>query len=481
MIINGDSREILADMIERGETVHSIVTDPPYGLVSVVKRFGKAGSAPAKSDGATGVYKRVSAGFMGQAWDGTGIEQDPTFWRLCYDVLLPGGHMLAFGGTRTWHRIACAIEDAGFEVRDCFMWLYGTGFPKSHDVSKGIEAKILTGGSAPKNLRQRDMGEDYRPHELAGTEGYGVSRGGGIGADTDRDYANAPPVTTPEAVAWQGWGTALKPAWEPIIVARKPLAGTVAQNVLAHGTGALNIGACRIEMQNGETNPSVSRRQGAVNHLSTRPAKETEAEGKMASRQSPEAFRRARSGEDLGRWPANVIHDGSDEVEAAFAAFGHAPGQQGRARTDCAEYRSVALGAKRAVAYTPEPRGDSGTASRFFYTAKASKKDRNTDWQGNPLPYPNVHPTVKPTDLMQWLVRLVTPPGGTVLDPFCGSGSTGVAARREGFRFIGIEQDPRHADFAVMRVGGSDFEAKMARLREAVRRNEEARNGWVEE
>lgn len=201
----------------------------------------------------------------------------------------------------------------------------------------------------------------------------------------------------------------------------------------------------------------------------------------MASRQSPEAFRRERSGEALGRWPANVLHDGSDEVEATFVAFGRAPGQQGRARTDGAEYRSVALCAKRAVAYTPEPRGDSGTASRFFYTAKASKKDRNTDWQGNPLPYPNVHPTVKPTNLMQWLVRLVTPPGGTVLDPFCGSGSTGVAARREGFRFVGIEQDPRHADFAAMRVGGSDFEAKMARLREAARRNEEARNGRMEE
>jgi site-specific DNA-methyltransferase (adenine-specific) len=363
VIINGDSREILADMIERGETVHSIVTDPPYGLVSVVKRFGKEGSAPAKSNGATGVYKRVSAGFMGQAWDGTGIEQDPTFWRLCHDVLLPGGHLLAFGGTRTWHRIACAIEDAGFEVRDCLMWLYGTGFPKSHNQGEGR-------------------------------------------------------------------GTALKPAWEPIFMFRKPPVGTVAQNVLAHGTGALNIDGCRIEMQNGETNPSVAQRQGAVNHLSTRPAKETEAEGKMVSRQSPEAFRRARSGEALGRWPANLI--GSDDLPQDFW--------------------------------------------RFFYTAKASKKDRNSDWQGNPLPYPNAHPTVKPTDLVQWLVRLVTPPGGTVLDPFTGSGSTGVAARREGFRFIGIEQDPRHTDFAAMRVGGSDFEAKLARLREAIRRNEEARD-----
>lgn len=473
MILNDDSRNALAAMAARGETVHSIVTDPPYGLVSVVKRFGKEGSAPAKSEGPTGVYRRASAGFMGQAWDGTGIEQDPTFWRLCYDVLLPGGHLLAFGGTRTWHRIACAIEDAGFEVRDSIMWLYGTGFPKSHDVSKGIDAKVLTGGSAPKNLRQRDMGEDYRPHELAGTEGYGDGRMS-RGADTDRDYKNAPPVSRPEAAEWTGWGTALKPAWEPIIVARKPLIGTVATNVLAYGTGALNIDGCRVEMQNGETNPSVSRRQGAVNHLSTRPAKETEAEGKMVSRQSPDAFRRARSGEDLGRWPANVVHDGSPEVLEAFALYGKAGGGFGT------ENRAEGTGIYGKFSGATKGKtvgfGDSGTAARFFYTTKASKKDRNTDWQGNPLPYPNAHPTVKPTDLMQWLVRLVTPPGGTVLDPFCGSGSTGVAARREGFGFIGIEQDPRHADFAAMRVGGSDFEAKMARLREAIRRNEEARN-----
>lgn len=312
MIVNGDSREVLAGMIERGETVHSIVTDPPYGLVSVVKRFGKADSAPAKSEGPTGVYSRASANFIGQTWDATGIEQDPTFWRLCLDVLKPGGYLLAFGGTRTWHRIACAIEDAVFEVRDSLMWLFGTGMPKSHQ------------------------------HE-------------------------------------GGRGTNLKPAWEPIIVARKAITGTIAATIEQHGTGALNIEASR-------TN---------------------------------------------GRWPANLI--GGDDLPQDFW--------------------------------------------RFFYTTKASKKDRNSDWQGNPLPYPNAHPTVKPADLMQWLVRLVTPPGGTVLDPFAGSGSTGVAARREGFRFIGIEQDPRHADFAAMRVGGSDFEGRLAHLREAIRRNTEARNG----
>lgn len=426
VIVNGDSRDVLAGMIERGETVHSIVTDPPYGLVSVVKRFGKAGSAPAKSNGATGVYKRASAGFMGQAWDGTGIEQDPAFWRLCYDILAPGGHLLAFGGTRTWHRIACAIEDAGFEVRDCFMWLYGTGFPKSHDVSKDIDRILGVERKVIAQVRIKGGGTEHMNRTNAGRHGYRPD-----GYQKGENVLDVTAPGSPEAAALEGWGTALKPAWEPIFMFRKPLVGTVAANVLAHGTGALNIDRCRIEMQNGETNPSVSRRQGAVNHLSTRPAKETEAEGKMASRQSPEAFRRARSGENLGRWPANVI--GSDDLPQDFW--------------------------------------------RFFYTTKASKRDRNTDWQGQPIQAENKHPTVKPTDLMRWLVRLVTPPGGTALDPFAGSGSTGKAARIEGFEFIGIEADPKFADIARQRCGeGSDFATTLRLLREAVERNMESRD-----
>jgi site-specific DNA-methyltransferase (adenine-specific) len=462
-------------MAARGEQVDSIVTDPPYGLVSVVKRFGKDGSAPAKSEGATGVYRRASAGFMGQKWDGTGIEQDPTFWRLCLDVLKPGGHLLAFGGTRTWHRIAVAIDDAGFEIRDSLMYLYGVGFPKSHDVSKGIDktlgAKGIFGGPksaahagwiARGRMRGEDNEEGWQRPWMDDQEA------------VDRNAREYLPGSE-AAQRFKGWGTALKPAWEPVIVARKPLIGTVAQNVLAHGTGALNIDGCRIPTLEGEENPSISRRKGAVNHLSVRPAAETEAEGRMVSRQSPEAFRAERAGEAIGRWPANVIHDGSDEVEAAFAAFGDRPGQMGRARTDGATYNSVALGQKRAISNHPDIRGDAGSASRFFYTAKASKNDRNTDWQGNRIPVDNLHPTVKPTDLMRWLVTLVTPPGGVVLDPFAGSGSTGKAARAAGFRFIGIEADPKFADIAWMRYGGSDFEAKMAHLRWALRENEEAR------
>ena len=401
MIVNGDSREVLAEMIERGETVHSIVTDPPYGLTSVVKRFGKADSAPAKSDGATGIYRRASVGFMGQEWDGTGIEQDPSFWRLCLDVLKPGGHLLAFGGTRTWHRIGVAIDDAGFEIRDSLMWLYGTGFPKSHNVALSIDKAV---------------GHGNRGHRIAVASRYHPD------GTLEPNGGNLPryEAKTTEAAAWTGWGTALKPAWEPVIVARKPLIGTVAQNTLQHGVGALNIDGCRIETDENLNGGAYAKGASKRETMWGDAAGNSWRRGGAGEYQQPE-----------GRWPANVLTDGS------------LPGEQWR----------------------------------YFYTTKASKRDRNSDWQGNPLPYPNPHPTVKPADLMRWLVTLVTPPGGVVLDPFAGSGSTGKAARAAGFRFIGIEADPKFADIAWMRYGGSDFEAKMAHLRWAIRENEEARNG----
>lgn len=339
--------DCLTAMRHFGIKAHAAVTDPPYEL-----------------------------GFMGKKWDSTGIAFQPETWRLVLDALPPGGHLVAFGGTRTFHRMAVAIEDAGFELRDTLMWLYGTGFPKSHNQPGGL-------------------------------------------------------------------GTALKPAVEPIILARKPLAGTVQMNVLAHGTGALNIDGCRIQMADGEQNPSVTRRRGAINHLSDRPAAETEAEGRMASRQSPQAFRRYREGETIGRWPANVLHDGSDEVEATFAIFGERPGQQGRARTDGAAQNNAVLGALRHVTQNPKPRGDSGTASRFFYSAKASAADRAG----------SKHPTVKPVALMQWLVRLVCPPGGTVLDPFAGSGTTGAACIAEGLNAVLCENNAEYANDIRRRCG----------------------------
>lgn len=321
-------------------SVDSIVTDPPYGLA-----------------------------FMGKRWD-YDVPSIET-WAECLRVLKPGGHLLAFFGTRTYHRGVVPIEDAGFEIRDQIAWAYGSGFPKSPNIDGGF-------------------------------------------------------------------GTALKPALEPIVMARKPLDGTVTENMSAWQTGALNIDGCRVPIAEGDVNPSIARRQGAINHLSKRSAAEAEAEGKMESRQTEDAFRRERTGEELGRWPANLIHDGSDEV---LAAFPQAQGQQG---TTGKRKQGNVYGIVTNDGEGVKPRGDAGSAARFFYCAKASKSDRGAD---------NKHPTVKPTDLMRYLCRLVTPAGGLVLDPFMGSGSTGKAAILEGFRFIGIEREVEYMKVARVRIG----------------------------
>lgn len=451
----GDCLDVMRRMALLGDTVHAVVTDPPYGLVSTVKRFGKADAAPAQH-GRDGAFARASRGFMGKTWDGTGIEARPETWRLCWELLPPGGHLVAFGGTRTWHRIAVAIEDAGFEIRDTLMWLYGTGFPKSHDTAQSIE-KLLTTGAARRP--DRDLGGLSR-HRFSG------STTGTLIADTGGKV----PLTTPEAAAWEGWGTALKPAWEPIILARKPLAGTVAETVLAHGTGALNVDGCRVGDE-----VTVTLRNGDS--------------GKQTFGRDTRSFKRENP---PGRWPANVVHDGSDEVEAAFAAFGERTSGTGAVkRASGAGYGPNALGRESRPPGTPNVEyGDSGSASRFFYntggvecdpagnrfhySAKASRADRNEGceslakrpllWsagtqnpgssqsEGTDKAAQNNHPTVKPTDLMRWLVRLVTPPGGTVLDPFMGSGSTGKACAIEGFGFVGIEQDAGYFRIAEARI-----------------------------
>ena len=343
-ILNEDCLVALPLLAAQGLQAHSAVTDPPYHLTSIVKRFGASTAAPAKH-GTDGAYARASRGFMGKQWDGGDIALRPETWRLVFDCLRPGAYLLAFGGTRTWHRQAVAIEDAGFEIRDTIMWLYGSGFPKSHDAGKG-------------------------------------------------------------------WGTALKPAVEPIVVARKPLIGTVAANVLAHGVGAMNIDACRIE---GVAQPFGNPTQADGYRLH-----------KRAKDWAPNA---------TGRWPANVIHDGSDEVEAAFAAYGEAPGQQFAVGPQHGARDSVNCYGDYGARPLTLPRGDTGTASRFFYTAKADAVDRAG----------SKHPTVKPTDLMRYLVRMVTPKGGMVLDPFAGSGSTGLAADQLGCDAVLIERDPGYA------------------------------------
>jgi site-specific DNA-methyltransferase (adenine-specific) len=360
----GDCREVLQGFDP--DSVDAIVTDPPYEL-----------------------------GFMGKKWDNTGIAFDRATWAAALRVLKPGGHMLAFGGTRTYHRIACAIEDAGFEIRDCLSWLYGTGFPKSLNVGEGR-------------------------------------------------------------------GTALKPAWEPVILARKPLAGTVAANVEDYGTGALNIDGCRIattdDLNGGRYSDNKQGDDGA-------------AYGSGINLRSANDY-----AQPTGRWPANVT---LDEHAAALLDEQSAPNMHSAGKARDAIRQADGAGMFGLAGGDGHRLGDSGGASRFFYVAKASGKerdagcdalparsggeatDREDDSAGVANPRAgagrgggrrNFHPTVKPVALMRWLVRLVTPPGGIVLDPFAGSGSTGVAALAEGFRFLGIEQSAEYAEIARARL-----------------------------
>lgn len=458
----GDSRDVL-DGLEP-ESIDNCVSDPPYALVSIGKRFGKPGAAPASGNDA---YARASAGFMGQRWDTGEVAFSADFWRKVFRVLKPGGHVVAFGGTRAYHRLACAIEDAGFEIRDsiaeaisldpmvrafvdsldeaqldAFMrladligfegllaWVYGTGFPKSHDVAKAIDARELTGRARTEDMRRIAMGDEYKPSGRGRVE---YDHGGGSamnGAQGTRA------LITVFAREWQGWGTALKPAWEPIVLARKPLVGTVAENVLAHRTGALNIDGCRV---------GDEVREAAFTSLAP-------CHGNKLGDADTAAAQRGTQGAPrtyVGRHPANVIHDGAPEVIAAFPDSG---GQQGvvTGNEPSSPFANV-YGDMPARAGRAEPRGDSGSAARFFYSGKADADDR----------LGSKHPTVKPVDLMQWLVRLVTAPGGTVLDPFAGTGTTGEAAWREGCRAVLIEREPQFQEDIRRRLNLADKPTK---------------------
>jgi DNA modification methylase len=571
-IIQGDCREVMRRLAEDGARFDSIVTDPPYHLTS----------------------GNGSKGFMGKEWDGGNVAFDPVTWALALDLLKPGGYLLAFGGSRTYHRMACAIEDAGFEIRDqvinfhdstrneqAFLdslseeqgralgaviddrsalgqvfWKHGQGFPKNRDVSKAIDEEA----GAKREVVGRDPNWRVRVHTDSVYSG-GQSRPA---------YITAP--ATDDARQWQGFGTALKPAHEPIVLARKPIAEkSVAANVLAFGTGALNIDATRVPTSQGDARNSLadsrvctcSEREASrsVRNGSIRsPASASSGRGEPASllasvarngrgRSEPGGSQagcltdrrsdderahqaegsgpgalpsrhdedtphdrcakcgRIRGGltkpsadnttpnvEPQGRWPANVVHDGSDEVEAAFAAFGELKSggypAEGGQRSHVSTYNKPnRRGEQRFTAST-------GTASRFYYCAKASKADRDDGLEGLPevaragssgnnrtrvcltcgltdngstdhsacggaienrvaKPARNHHPTVKPTPLMRYLCRLVTPPGGTILDPFCGSGSTGRGAVLEGFNFVGIELDPGYCDIAERRIAAA--------------------------
>jgi site-specific DNA-methyltransferase (adenine-specific) len=372
-IHTGDCREVMRTLADA--SIDAVITDPPYGL-----------------------------GFMGKDWD-RGVP-GAEFWAEMFRVSKPGAHLLAFGGTRTHHRMMCAIEDAGWDLRDTIMWVYGSGFPKSHNLQDGR-------------------------------------------------------------------GTALKPAWEPIIMARKPLLGTVVANVERYGTGALNIDLCRID-----TDEALRAGAGGIPCRHDEKVPRGRDGEKSALRRYGDAggtnFAATpgpRGGDVRGRWPANVMHDGSDEV---MKAFPDAPGQQGIAKDDGEATGNAVYGAMRNITNQPAPRVESDkSAARFFYCAKASRKDRNEGLEDMPErpslkidptsamardgrrgsgTAQNHHPTVKPTELMRHLCRLVTPRGGTILDPFCGSGSTGKAAVLEWCNFIGIDLEAEYTAIAERRI-----------------------------
>ena len=364
----GDCLEVLRTMPDC--SVDAVVCDPPYGIL-----------------------------FMGRKWDYD--VPSVAIWAECLRVLKPGGHLLAFAGTRTQHRMAVRIEDAGFEIRDMIAWVYGSGFPKSLDVSKAID-------KAAGEIRPRVAGGQGGANAILGARKCGEAISG-------------------EAQQWAGWGTALKPALEPITVARKPLTGTVAANVLEHGTGALNVDGCRVE----GVPPSVP--QPSFNSPT----------GRIYGMKAGEG-RNGEMSQATGRWPANLIHDGSDEAVGLFPqqqSGGFSQGMVQHSRTF-----NVAKGIE-AERVRDARAPDTGSAARFFYTAKATKAER----QGV------THPTVKPLDLMAYLCRLVTPPGGTVLDPFMGSGTTIKAALSEGFNAIGIERDPAYFEMAQHRMDGAQM------------------------
>ena len=400
-LINADCIEAMKAMPDN--SVDSIVTDPPYEL-----------------------------GFMGKSWDSTGIAFNVEVWQEALRVLKPGGHLIAFSGSRTYHRMAVAIEDAGFQIRDQIMWIYGSGFPKSHDVSKaidraaGFQGKVIGKGTS-WNKPDSAEGDTARMNVSPGE--YDIIE------------------LSQTAEQWQGWGTALKPAHEPMVLARKPLVGTVAANVLEWGVGGLNIDGSRVGNEARINQPMGAPQNSYGGYAATATAAATAA---------------------AGRWPANVIHDGSEEVVELFpekAGGGH------WAKTKVTGYGE--FGGGKSEYFGQGEKDGFGSAARFFYCAKTSKRDRNEGLDGFEekqtlggggltevggaygsikAQAKNHHPTVKPTDLMRYLCKLVTPPGGTVLDPFMGSGSTGKGAVLEGFDFIGIDQSAEYIEIAKARI-----------------------------
>jgi len=411
MLVNGDCLEEIQKLVDKGIQVDSIVTDPPYHLTSIVERFGKEGSAPAKDK--DGAFQRQSKGFMGKEWDGGDIAFRKETWELFMKVLKPGGHLLAFSGSRTYHRMAVAIEDAGFSIRDQIMWLYGSGFPKSHNIGKGVDKKLGNNREVVGTIERGSVKD-------------AIAKGVGYTADPANKnnkavFGYGTETVTKGNSEWEGWGTALKPAHEPIVLARKPLSeNSIVANVLKHRTGGLHIDECRIEgeKQTRDSNPVMNS-------------------GKYA--QNENADREETTPDTKGRFPANVMHDGSEEVLKIFPSTSKSAGGGGVKITGKNVYGKYnGREYDKTIGY-----GDEGSVARYFYCPKTSKSEKGKD---------NNHPTVKPIKLMKYLCRLITPKGGTVLDPFMGSGSTGIAAKDEGFEFIGIEKEKEYFEIAEQRI-----------------------------
>jgi len=378
-IIHGDCREIAPQL--SGFT--ACVTDPPYEL-----------------------------GFMGKQWDKAGVAFDPATWKAIMAPCVPGAHLLAFGGTRTFHRLVCAVEDAGWQIRDAvaYLWGQGTGFPKSLDVSTAIDKAA--------GVEREVIG--YKPSDRPNRVG---RQGGSMRGAETRAVDTAP--ATPEAQKWDGWGTALKPAIEPITLARKPLRGTVAANCLEHGAGALNVDGCRVG-----TNPGYKYRADANG---------TTFHGQQGERIKQTAEKKGAKfiESTQGRWPANLITDGSEEVVGLFP------------ESDAGQPHALPRTRERQSGFCltsgKGPIGDSGSAARFFYCAKASRQERGKG---------NTHATVKPLALMSYLCKLLASPGytGALLDPFMGSGSTLLAATKWFERVVGIEAEEQYCEIAAERL-----------------------------
>ena len=447
LLLNGDCIEQMQKLKDEGKQIDSVVTDPPYHLISIVERYGKDGSAPAKDK--DGLYQRQARGFMGKEWDGGDIAFRTDTWKLAYDLLKPGGYLLAFSASRNYHRMAVAIEDAGFEIRDQIMWIYGSGFPKSLNIGKAIDKRNGVQGDVigTRKVTSSDIGQNSGWNHL----------------NTDRgDYEYREIMNE-----YEGWGTALKPAHEPIVMARKPLEGTNIDNVLKYGTGAINIDGCRIQGDDtGGERKITTRKSRDENNVWT--------DDNSGMKQEENHFADA---DPKGRYPANVMHDGSDVVQDIFPQTSKSVSTKRTRKT---------IGSFGMPNDTTPEYDDEGTAARYFYCPKTSAEERNRglesftakpmawgnqakaelkrgnlDFKGNQgdgskhnkvAMRLNTHPTVKPVELMKYLCRLVTPKGGVVLDPFMGSGSTGMAAKDEGFDFIGIEKDEEYFKICESRI-----------------------------